>query len=178
LNPERGVSKGPRQASSVIPRLDEVAAQLRAGYRRASLRVSVQPFFVGKMSVPKLSELTSANRAIDIQADTSDELADRKPPDADVSIRLLRKPPENLYSKLLINSMIAVARAAERGIAAALVPVPPANDWFRTGKLVKLFDHEVVTREGYYFVCDSEFRERVDVQAVHDWAVTTLALER
>ena len=39
-----------------------------------------------------------------------------------------------------LDSMIAVVRAVEQGIGAALVPVPMADQWFRQGTLVRLFD--------------------------------------
>lgn len=77
-----------------------------------------------------------------------------------------------------LDSMIAVARAAERGLGAALVPVPPANEWFRTGKLVRLFDYELDTRDTYYFTCSPEARSRPEIQAFYDWVMTTFAADR
>jgi len=224
------------EAGQAIPRLDDIAAHLRSGYRRASLRVSVQPFFASEIFVPRLTEFTEANPHIDIHVDTSDEASDRHPPDADVSIRVFREPPPNLYSELILpfklvpacspgfraslnivgwhlskavpmvlhasrpnawkrwsehsgipvpqttnmirlDSMIAVVRAAERGVGAALVPVPLADDWFETGKLVRLFDYELVTSDGYYFVCEPELLERPDIKGLRDWMITAFDFE-
>lgn len=51
-----------------------------------------------------------------------------------------------------LDSMIAVARAAERGLGAALVPVHLSDSWFASGSLVPLSRHELVTDDAYYFV--------------------------
>jgi LysR family glycine cleavage system transcriptional activator len=125
---------------------------------------------------------------IEIQVGTSDEASEKLPADADLSIRLFRKPPAGTRSDILfplrmvpagsaqfrknlevndekivsdfplivhearpkawaewskasgiglpdnpkvtrLSSMIAVVRAAEQGIGAALVPVPLADQW-------------------------------------------------
>ena len=50
-----------------------------------------------------------------------------------------------------LDSMIAVARAAERGLGAALVPVHLSDSWFASGSLVPLSDHELTTDDAYYF---------------------------
>ena len=46
--------------------------------------------------------------------------------------------------------MIAVVRACERGLGAALVPVPLADLWFKYGSIVRLFRHELVADVSYY----------------------------
>ena len=51
-----------------------------------------------------------------------------------------------------LDSMIAVVRAAQRGIGAALVPVPIGNLWFEEGSVVRLFEHELVANVSYYLV--------------------------
>jgi DNA-binding transcriptional LysR family regulator len=50
-----------------------------------------------------------------------------------------------------LDSMIAVARAAERGLGAALVPVHLSDSWFESGSLVALSRHELITEDAYYF---------------------------
>lgn len=74
-----------------------------------------------------------------------------------------------------LDSMIAVARAAERGVGAALVPVPLADAWFESGRLVRLFDYELVTRDSYYVVCSQADRERSEIRALRDWTLQTFA---
>lgn len=76
-------------------------------------------------------------------------------------------------SVLKLNSMIAVARAAERGLGAALVPVPLSDAWFQSGSLVRLFDHDLVSRDGYYFVYRKEDETREDIRALRCWILQT-----
>lgn len=70
-----------------------------------------------------------------------------------------------------LGSMIAVARAAERGLGAALVPIQLSDSWFASGSLVRLFPDELPTRDAYYFVCRKEDRQRPDVRHLRDWAL-------
>jgi LysR family glycine cleavage system transcriptional activator len=69
--------------------------------------------------------------------------------------------------------MIAVARAAERGLGAALVPVPLSDAWFQSGSLVRLFDRELVVQDGYYFVYRDEDEDREDIRALRQWILQT-----
>jgi LysR family transcriptional regulator, glycine cleavage system transcriptional activator len=78
-------------------------------------------------------------------------------------------------SVLRLNSMIAVARAAERGLGAALVPVPLADAWFQSGSLVRLFDHEIVVSDGYYFVYRKEDEARDEIRNLRTWILQTFA---
>ena len=48
--------------------------------------------------------------------------------------------------------MIAVVRACERGIGAALIPVPMADLWFQQGSIVRLFKNELVADVSYYLI--------------------------
>lgn len=76
-----------------------------------------------------------------------------------------------------LNSMIAVARAAERGLGAALMPLPLSDAWFQSGSLARLFDHEFVARDGYYFVYRTEDETRADVRALREWMLQTFAID-
>jgi LysR family glycine cleavage system transcriptional activator len=51
-----------------------------------------------------------------------------------------------------VDSMIAVVRAVEQGIGAALVPVPLADQWFSQGTITRLFDDELIADSSYYLV--------------------------
>lgn len=212
----------------LIDEIDEVAARYKAGVRKSSVRMSVQPFFGSEYFVPRLSEFTAEHPEIDIQVRTSDESAETLPADADISIRLFRSPPANMNSSLLfplrlapagspdfknnlvvrkkviksdfplivhetqpkawqrwaetsgitlpvgskvtrLDTMIAVVRACERGIGAALVPVPMADLWFRQGSIVKLFKAELVADVSYYVVVREDRETDAAVQLVKDW---------
>lgn len=78
--------------------------------------------------------------------------------------------PKNNTS-LRLDSMIAVARAAERGLGAALVPAKLSDSWFRSGSLVPLFPDELVTSDAYYFVCRHENSSDENVLALQHWAL-------
>ncbi|HEX5787908.1 MAG TPA: LysR family transcriptional regulator [Woeseiaceae bacterium] len=70
-----------------------------------------------------------------------------------------------------LDSMIAVARAAERGLGAALVPTQLSDRWFSSSSLVPLFDSELLTRDCYYFVCDETARHEQNVQILREWVL-------
>ncbi len=79
-------------------------------------------------------------------------------------------------SKLVrLDSMIAVARAAERGLGAALVPTQLSDSWFKSGKLVRLFDDELETTDAYYLVYREEVARRSTVQHFEDWVLQKFA---
>ena len=78
--------------------------------------------------------------------------------------------PDNTTS-LRLDSMIAVARAAERGLGAALVPAQLGTSWFRSGGLVRLFPHDLVTEDAYYFVCRPGDADKKHIQSLKDWVL-------
>jgi LysR family glycine cleavage system transcriptional activator len=218
----------------LIEQLDEAMAGFKAGGRRQSVRISVQPFFASEYFVPRLSEFTAANPEIDIQVGTSDESAEKYPSDADLSIRLFKNPPSNMTSNLLfplrmvpagspdfkksikvrkkkivsdfpiivhetrpkawkhwsessgielpenskmtrLDSMIAVVRATERGIGAAMVPVPMADLWFKQGSIVRLFKDELVADVSYYLVCREDRVDDAGVLRLREWILENFA---
>jgi len=76
--------------------------------------------------------------------------------------------PEN--TKIIrLDSMIAVVRAAQRGIGAALVPVPVGKLWFDEGSIVRLFKKELVTDVSYYLACDEGRADDESVILLRDW---------
>ena len=71
--------------------------------------------------------------------------------------------------------MIAVVRAAQRGIGAALVPVPIGELWFKEGSVVRLFKDEYVADVSYYLVCTEDRAEDESVTLLRDWIVQNFA---
>ncbi len=71
-----------------------------------------------------------------------------------------------------LDSMIAVARAAERGLGAALVPSQLSDSWFDSGALVRLFPSELETDDAFYFVCRRADEENENVTLLREWAVS------
>ncbi|MEO1247290.1 MAG: LysR substrate-binding domain-containing protein [Pseudomonadota bacterium] len=68
-----------------------------------------------------------------------------------------------------LDSMIAVVRAAEQGIGAALVPIPLAEQWFRQGTITRLFDNELVTGVSYYLIWQQEFAADTGADRLRSW---------
>ena len=82
--------------------------------------------------------------------------------------------PDNVKVTRL-DSMIAVLRAAQRGIGAALVPVPMGDLWFSEGSIVKLFTKELEADVSYYLVWTEDRADDVSVKRLRDWILHTFA---
>ncbi len=78
-------------------------------------------------------------------------------------------------SRVRLASMIAIARAAERGLGAALVPVELSQSWLQNGSLVPLFKHTLEMDDAYYFVCSEESAEMDSVRVLKDWVLENFA---
>lgn len=225
------------EVGPLIEQLDSVAASYKKGSAsRSSIRISVQPFFASEFFVPRLSEFTEQHPDIDIQVGTSDESTEKHPPDADMSIRLFRKPPKDMQTNRLfelrmqpagspefkrslvvkkkrivsdfplivhesrpkawsewseasgiaipadakitrLDSMIAVVRAAQRGIGAALVPVPVGDLWFSEGSIVPLFKEQLVSDVSYYLVTREDRVADKSVSLLRDWIVAKFRIQ-
>jgi LysR family glycine cleavage system transcriptional activator len=70
-----------------------------------------------------------------------------------------------------LDSMIAVARAAERGLGAALLPLPLSDAWFKSGSLVRLFDQEMESSDAYYVVSEKDQDHRPEIHALRNWVL-------
>jgi LysR family glycine cleavage system transcriptional activator len=71
-----------------------------------------------------------------------------------------------------LDSMIAIARAAERGLGAALVPSQLSDSWFDSGALVRLFPDELETDDAYYFAYRHDDHDNQNVQQLRSWALS------
>lgn len=71
---------------------------------------------------------------------------------------------------ITLDSMFAIARAAERGLGAALMPVRPDNRWFSESSLVHLFEYQFNTEYAYYFVTkNADYGETIGV--LKEWVL-------
>ena len=82
-------------------------------------------------------------------------------------------PKDNKIIRL--DSMIAVLRAAQRGIGAALVPVPIGDLWFKEGSIVRLFKQEYVADVSYYLACKKDRATEPTVRILRDWILQNFA---
>lgn len=80
--------------------------------------------------------------------------------------------PENVKITRL-DSMIAVLRAAQRGLGAALVPVPMGDLWFTEGSIVKLFTKELEADLSYFLVWTEDREDDDSVKRLRDWILET-----
>ena len=66
-------------------------------------------------------------------------------------------------------------RAAERGVGASMMPVPPGDKWLESGRQVALFDQELVTDVSYCLVGAPRRAEDPGVWALRDWILQTFS---
>jgi LysR family glycine cleavage system transcriptional activator len=79
-------------------------------------------------------------------------------------------PPEP-EQVIELDTMIAVVRAAERGLGIALVPALLCDSWLHSGALVRVFAVEFHTADTYYLVSRLRDSERAPVRALTEWVL-------
>jgi LysR family glycine cleavage system transcriptional activator len=82
---------------------------------------------------------------------------------------------EQLPKAMHFDSLFAVARAAERDLGVALLPVALCQSWFATGTLVQPCSGELETPDCYYFVHRADGSGNSDVAALGNWLSAELA---
>ena len=70
-----------------------------------------------------------------------------------------------------IDSMSAATRAAEKKIGIALLPAELSRRKFTSGRLVRVFDDELVTQENYTLLLRTEDENRDDIRALCAWLI-------
>jgi LysR family glycine cleavage system transcriptional activator len=70
-----------------------------------------------------------------------------------------------------IDSMSAATRAAEKKIGIALLPAELSRRKFTAGRLVRVFDEELVTEENYTLLVRAEDAMRADIRALCAWLI-------
>src|SRR4051812_8644256 len=72
-----------------------------------------------------------------------------------------------------IDSMAAATRAAEKSIGIALLPAELSRRKFSSGRLARVFDDELVTKEDYTLLVRAEDETRDDIRALCAWLMET-----
>jgi DNA-binding transcriptional LysR family regulator len=67
--------------------------------------------------------------------------------------------------------MAAATRAAEKSIGIALLPAELSRRKFASGRLMRVFDDELVTQEDYTLLVRAEDENRDDIRALCAWLV-------
>ena len=75
-----------------------------------------------------------------------------------------------------LDTMTAAARAAERGVGAAMMPLGLGDKWFESGGLVRLFDYELKTDVSYYLVCSEDSAADPAAGRLREWILQTFSL--
>src|SRR3954465_7845 len=70
-----------------------------------------------------------------------------------------------------IDSMSSATRAAEKKIGIALLPAELSRRKFAAGRLVRVFDEELVTQENYTLLVRAEDENRDDIRALCAWLI-------
>ena len=70
-----------------------------------------------------------------------------------------------------IDSMSAATRAAEKNIGIALLPAELSRRKFAAGRLIRVFDDELVTQEDYTLLVRTEDEHREDIRALRSWLI-------
>jgi LysR family glycine cleavage system transcriptional activator len=70
-----------------------------------------------------------------------------------------------------IDSMSAATRAAEKSIGIALLPAELSRRKFAAGRLMRVFDDELVTQEDYTLLVRTEDENRDDIRALCAWLI-------
>ncbi len=78
---------------------------------------------------------------------------------------------------LRLDSMIAVARAAQQGLGAALVPAALSTNWINSGTLVPLFDQALESDDAYYLISRDDKSSDPDVRVLCDWVLQNFDIE-
>lgn len=67
------------------------------------------------------------------------------------------------------DSMFGVARAAQQGMGIALIPLPISKTWFSEEHLVKLFAHELLTKDKYYLIRHESLSNDQPIEVFKQW---------
>ena len=73
--------------------------------------------------------------------------------------------------------MVSIARAAEEGLGAALMPAQLCSAWFESGSLVPLFEHELASDEAYYLTYDLNHSDTKHLETFCKWVLQEFALD-
>jgi DNA-binding transcriptional LysR family regulator len=160
-------------------RLESVTEQLRARYGRNSVRLHVPAYFANEMLLPRLSEFSKLHDGIDLRIETQGVHGRTHAAEADISV-VVGSGPWNgaliAHPQIVrIDSMSAATRAAEKSIGIALLPAELSRRKFDSGRLVRVFEDELVTHEEYTLLVRTEDENRDDIRALCAWLMELAA---
>jgi LysR family glycine cleavage system transcriptional activator len=72
-----------------------------------------------------------------------------------------------------LDSMFSIARAAQKGMGIALIPMPISTSWFEDELLFRLFDDDLVTNDQYFLIQNEEIQHQHAILTFVDWVKKT-----
>ena len=82
-------------------------------------------------------------------------------------------PAPNPRQVIRVDSMFALARAAEQGAGIALIPMPISTRWFETGSIRRLFSTDLITSDFYHLITSGETGHPDAARRLREWIVNT-----
>jgi len=82
-------------------------------------------------------------------------------------------PAPQARQVIRLDSMFALARAAEQGAGIALIPMPISHSWFDSGTLRRLFDPDLITADYYHVAVSDATRYPETSERLMRWIVKT-----
>ena len=70
---------------------------------------------------------------------------------------------------IFVDSMFALARAAEQGVGIALLPLPVSQDWLNTGSLIPLHTNHLVTEDFYWILINGNSSRQRSALLFFQW---------
>ena len=86
---------------------------------------------------------------------------------------LAGKAPPKPRQMITLDSQISIARAAQKGVGAALIPVPVCNGWLESGTLKQLFPQELESGQAYFLSYSEHCKHPLEREALRQWIVKT-----
>lgn len=71
-----------------------------------------------------------------------------------------------------VDSMFSVARAAQKGLGIALIPLPMSQSWFDEGVLLPLYEKPLTTKDRYYLVQHDWHASRPELELFVKWLLS------
>lgn len=71
-----------------------------------------------------------------------------------------------------VDSMFSVARAAQKGLGIALIPLPMSQSWFDEGVLLPIYEKPLTTKDRYYLVQHDWHASRPELELFVKWLLS------
>lgn len=84
---------------------------------------------------------------------------------------LAGKAPPKPRQMISLDSQISIARAAQKGVGAALLPMPICRGWIESGSLRQLFPQTLESGQSYFVTSSDQCKHPAEREALRQWIV-------